>query len=712
MTTAQQSSQPYDAIKIAKQWLRLGVRPIPLRPETKIPGPKNWTKLRIKKTDVADHFSTTDNVGGLWGSPSGWIVDLDIDLDEATQLAPYLLPNTLIYGRKSHTSSHYLFRSDGAKSIKCRTRTLGSIIELRSTGLQSVLPPSVHPEGETYEIEKNTEIVEIPHAQLTRLVQQLAAAAVFVKRYPEKGARHDYIHAITGALMFDGWNPDKVTKFMRAIVTVAGTKDSEIAQRFETVENTVRRFGEGGKTNGWKTIKEWIDEDEVRLLQGWLGIWKQITITPITKIDSKQKFSAAPKTPYERFKPEWLEVPGLCGELLAAAKRRAFTQQPLFDLATALMTMALISGNRYVVEGWDTPLQPYMMLLAPTAGGKESALDNLYFFARKLGLHETLFQGFQSYQAMLDKLMQPPNIVCWMWDEAARKLKTANKQTSGQDYQVLTWFLKLYGKGNSHTPGLPARGHAITAIDHPFFLTFAASQPSQMLDAVSHSDIDTGMLSRFVLFDIGENFPASNTDRKPIFPAKVLDAHEAIKNLTLPGGDSPFISIGFKTNEAWIMFRDLEATARERAFSGGPHTIWGRANQNALIFAGLIAIGVDSKKPTITLAIAKWAVDFISWTCDCWEFRLMHSASKTEVEKRSKKVEGLVRNAHALAKMTVYPDRTTKLMERGYLPRTALIRLCREMRSIDLDDAILQLINSDIISAGEVDGIDVLFPKE
>ena len=53
---------------------------------------------------------------------------------------------------------------------------------------------------------------------------------------------------------------------------------------------------------------------------------------------------------------------------------------------------------------------------------------------------------------------------------------------------------------------MPARKNAIPTLDYPFFCVMASAQPEQLLDAVSHTDMATGLVNRFLLFDAGENF--------------------------------------------------------------------------------------------------------------------------------------------------------------------------------------------------------------
>ena len=75
---------------------------VPLRPRSKSPVRNDWTNVRIESDDIKTHFSAKDNIGLILGEPSGWLVDVDLDCDEAIELADqYLPPTPAITGRPS-----------------------------------------------------------------------------------------------------------------------------------------------------------------------------------------------------------------------------------------------------------------------------------------------------------------------------------------------------------------------------------------------------------------------------------------------------------------------------------------------------------------------------------------------------------------------------------------------------------------------------------
>lgn len=161
-----------------------GWAPTPVRPRSKIPLLDAWPRRPLGQEDL--HLFTSDvNLGLVLGEGGGGLVDVDCDWPEAAALAPDLLPVTdLVHGRAGSRRSHFWYRC-AARSAVFRLPELRAnpgrksvVVELRSTGHMTVVPPSVHPSGEALVWERWGEPAAVPAAELRRAVGQLAAAAL------------------------------------------------------------------------------------------------------------------------------------------------------------------------------------------------------------------------------------------------------------------------------------------------------------------------------------------------------------------------------------------------------------------------------------------------------------------------------------------------------------------------------------------------------
>jgi hypothetical protein len=260
----------------AALYLSRGWAPIPIPWREKNPGYEGWQNLRVTPETLGEYFNgVRQNIRVLLGEPSGGLVDADLDCREALQTADYFLPDTgSIFGRASSPSSHRLFVANcpTKKFTDPTARDLkkAMLVELRSTGAQTVFPDSVHKEtGEAIEWKCDNGPAEIDGAQLTRLMGLVAASAL-VARYWPSHARHDASLALSGALRHSGWSLEQTKIFVNAVVEAAG--DEEATDRIRAARDT---YTKETPTTGWPRLAEILGEPIIGRLRDWLGVGRQ-----------------------------------------------------------------------------------------------------------------------------------------------------------------------------------------------------------------------------------------------------------------------------------------------------------------------------------------------------------------------------------------------------------------------------------------------------
>jgi hypothetical protein len=667
-----QNKTGFDPTQTAAYWLEKDVYTVPLQSRSKRPKAKNWPHLRLVEEDLQNGaFKRGDNIGALWGEPSAHATDVDLDMDEAIWVAEQLLPETFIYGRTDKDYSHYIYRVAGAKTKKWQVSELGTIVEIRSTGSQSVIPPSRHPEGGFYFTHSgDVEFVSLTKLDLERLCDEIAVGAVFLHYYPDSGSRHDFVHACTGALCHQKWPAKKVKRVMGAVLTIIQDEDDEMHDRMNAVVNTIEKHDAGDRTKGFTTLADWMSMPVISALRRWTqsGMHEgQIVTRPL--IDDEPK--AEPKK--IAFDDQLLEVPGLVGECAKWARGSQYLDQPIFALASGIMCTALASSNHYVVQHWETPLQPYILVTAGTGGGKDSALSAVTEFTRRTGLDDVAFRGFQSYYAMLD-ILGEEGMACWLWDEAARYMANI-RNSSGQDFAILTHVISLYGAA------------------HKF-------------EAITGTARETGFVNRFILMDTGDYFPPRNTRRKKVFPsalkkhARELIAHEP--------HDGNFTEILFSDTDTYSRFDEFEESSRRRSRKD---ETWARANQNALILAGTAAVGVNAHRPVITPDIARWAIRLISWSNECWTSKMQFVSSGTSyVEKNALRVEAVISQPQKYEGQKMSSNQKL-CVKNGMMPNSLLTRQTPKIKRHEREQIINDLLDADVIGCTEAYGNACYFRK-
>jgi hypothetical protein len=712
---AMQNKGRLDATQAAADWEKRGVFCVPLHESSKKPKTKEWQHLRLVSDDFGRAFRPGDNIGGLWGQPSNWAVDVDLDLSTAPAVAQHLLKNhkTFIYGRRNKRASHYLFRCVDAETKKWQITgkdQLGMVIEIRSTGAQSVLPPSRHPEGDRYFIEDDTPLFEVSKLDLEMLCDEIAIAAVFLFYYPEKGqhGRHDFVHACTGTLCHANWDATKIKRVMGAVLSEVVGEDEEMQDRKGSVVNTIARHADGSQIKGLTSLVDFMTPQATAKLRMWLKsgeVEAQLEEEPVNLKTSRARKEPTFKGGDLAFKSEWLDIPGLIGDIARWSHKRSYLQQPIFDLATGITCTAYASSNKYIVQGWDTPISPYLMVTAPTGGGKDAVIAAISEFSRAIGL-SIPYKGFQSYYVLLDTLAEEGN-VCLVWDEAARNLLAA-KNINGPDFQTITHILSLYGAGTKVIGATPGRKQTIPELVNPFFTLLATAQPQMLMEAITSAAQETGFVNRFLLFDSGSVFPPLNRQREKVFPASLLRQGRAMLQHE-PERD--FTEITFKTSRAYSRFQAFEEASRRRSMA--QEYTWARANQNALILAGVAAVGIDPHRPQIDEYLTTWAIGITEWSCNCWDEKIRMVGGGSEQERQSKQVENMIRHPEECLGLARHPTqhKQRELMIRGLLPRAVLVRGTRRIGKYRLEEILNSLHEGEVIGSSKQDLTICYFAK-
>lgn len=168
------------SLDAARAYAARGYAVIPVPHRAKNPGFKGWQQMRLGEADLPHHFNGhPQNLGVLLGEPSGWLVDVDLDHARCVALADeYLPPTEAVFGRAGKARSHRLYRvTQPVTTKKHKSKSAGMLVELRSTGMQTVFPPSTHESGEAIEWEAGgAEPAEVDPDELLAAVEALATA--------------------------------------------------------------------------------------------------------------------------------------------------------------------------------------------------------------------------------------------------------------------------------------------------------------------------------------------------------------------------------------------------------------------------------------------------------------------------------------------------------------------------------------------------------
>jgi hypothetical protein len=269
-----------NACEAAIFYKQAGLEPIPLDAFTKNPGRVGWPDERYTLENIAVLFDPAGNVGVLNGVPSGDLVDVDLDVIEAIAVASLLLPPTPCqFGRASKPLSHWEYRCPPApvtrKYTAPRDPMTGeapTLVEIRSTGSQTLWPGSHHPSGEACEFvgEFCPRPALVPTAALEAAVLHVAVATLLARYWPRTaGIRHEVALAAAGFLLRRLIPVDTVAVVISVAAQVAG--DEEARARGRDAVTTARQLNAGRSATGGARLAELLGAPVVEKLESWFG---------------------------------------------------------------------------------------------------------------------------------------------------------------------------------------------------------------------------------------------------------------------------------------------------------------------------------------------------------------------------------------------------------------------------------------------------------
>lgn len=208
---------------------------ITLAEHSKKPLVSDWPNNGKTLTDAE---AESKNIGLLLGKKSG-ILDVDLDCMAAKALADVILPEPAVkFDRGSPDSGHYLFKASSFGSRKSFTanKSGSTLVELRGDGAQTMIPPSVHPNGNKLSFTALNEAANaVEYADLLKAVNLLAACSEIAQSWQE-GLRHDLAMAFSGLARKQDLNANLVMQIVQRICQI--NNDPEEKDRLNTVRST------------------------------------------------------------------------------------------------------------------------------------------------------------------------------------------------------------------------------------------------------------------------------------------------------------------------------------------------------------------------------------------------------------------------------------------------------------------------------------------
>ena len=671
------SDGPSILLESARTYLARGYAVIPVPARKKIPVLKGWTDLRLSASDLPAHFNGTGNIGVLLGEPSGWLVDVDLDCEEAVALAPKFLPPTgAMSGRPGKPASHWWYVCEGMKTRKHQDPVSKKmIVELRSTGAQTVVGPSIHPSGEPYD-PLDGEPAVVDAGDLAVAVAALADA-VTEARHGRKERPHSQPEALgTPAFLAGDALLRRAAAYLDRIPPAISGSGGH-GQTYAAATAMVHGFGldpEAAFSLLWDRYNPRCDppwsEKELRHKvtdaaskphdrpHGWLRDAgpAEARDVDLSEFNPEPRRGQTERPRSERppdpgpFPNHLLRVPGFIEQVVAYNLATATRPQPVLALAAAICLQAVLAARK-VRDERGNRTNVYCVGVAPSGAGKDNArkVNKNILFAADMVEHEGN-EDLASDAGLVTAVEAEPAVL-FQIDEFGRFLRTiGDPKKAPHLFNVLTALMKLYSSADTVFRGKAyADKKRNKVVDQPCVSVYGTTVPEHFFESLTADSLSDGFIARLLVFESAET-PARQRAKALGVPEPLKQAAEWWGALQ-PGGnlfkEHPKPIVVETTPEAGEVFDALASTVDAELAKPDEtgRSLWARAEEKACRLALIYACSANAEKPVIDADAARWACDLSSYLTRRMLYIAHEWVADGVFDARQKRVVRVVRKA-------------------------------------------------------------------
>lgn len=469
--------------EIAFEYFEKDLYVIPLN--GKIPLVKNWSFFSKQKPSelLLDSWCNKypkSNVGLLTGKLSG-VVAIDIDKDSALKMVPH--SPVVKKGKKGETR---FFKYNGEANFK--RHDLG--IELLSTGNQTAIPPSIHPETkEPYTWTSHETLLSYDVEDLPTLPKEFFDLVGQVETI--KGdtlGRHNALIEICGAMVGRGEDATTIVDEL---------------QKYDDENHNPPYFtdkSEPHKGSGYQAaLSMYMSVVKTSTQKGEFVQPKKIEIA-LSEKEVEEKIQKEINEASEKLKVNFPEPRGYIKELRDEILKRSHKPRPKFALASALSIVGCLGSNK-VIFGDATP-NLYTLFIAESGEGKDAPLKAGKKMFIETGLLHLIgleaYRGDKSIIKRFESQRERMDII----DEASKFLR-AGKSNNSFVAAIPETLTEVWNQSNDLFLGMTTASEGTSGMTfNPCLSLMSATTPNSFSETFSNSLLMQGFGGRLTfIFD-------------------------------------------------------------------------------------------------------------------------------------------------------------------------------------------------------------------
>ncbi len=274
--------------KWALYYASLGLGIIPAPKGEKGPVKPGWPELATSDPEQISAWwdeVPDQNIGFVAGKKSHGIIVIDLDVDGSTGedglsvIKKWASEN----GKLPKTwqditprgGTHLYYHSD--KPIENNKKILHEGIEIRASGLNTILPPSLHPNGRMYRWKKGRAPWEIKLAEANETVlnfvgyrKEKTKEKLHLPAEIQEGSRNNILFRAACNMQSTGF-PDEVIETAISKLNEVSCRPPLSGSEVENLIGSALKYKKGGKIDQWINSSEQIQQEMLRKIKRQLG---------------------------------------------------------------------------------------------------------------------------------------------------------------------------------------------------------------------------------------------------------------------------------------------------------------------------------------------------------------------------------------------------------------------------------------------------------
>lgn len=704
------SQSPYS--QVGPRLVQLGYSAIPIAPGSKAPG--DWLGgVRWKKLDEWTLFclkppgEVTVQKWSMWpeagvgicmGPASGLVA---VDFDTRPELWPALeaaIPESPVKkrGEKGYTA---FYRYSGEK-LKRFTKPGDPkpTVEILSTGGQTVIPPTIHPDTKRPYRWDGPSLLDVPLAELPTLPADVVAIfseIVGVSYRPPETSQHfaedwdhpsvewvaDMLKSISVAVGADAWYrvgssikslyPDdrgfelwrawSATDKREVTPGVPQYQPRRMAKDWEKLDPKTRNVTPGtifglARDAGYKN---W-HFDQEKLLEGVSAELHPRVPTVITPTGvTRPKFTLSTDV--------CMRAPGLVGAITRWMVETSQQPQPVLALAAALAAVGALKAHRVRTET-DLRTNIYVLGLAESGSGKRYPIDAIRVLFREAGVDHLLGKEPASAEGLCQMLREGDGVCVIMWDEIGHAISVMCDKNTGAHYsQIMSTVTNLFTEAASFHDGKALAAGSRENIEQPCLCICGMTVEERLFENLTKENASDGFLPRWLVFEVDTHNPKLQQEAVGLrsVPNHIINEITDIAGCGRFGGwkkrcpeneqrridegrkpldtkiyDPRYVPYTVEARAAYWRWRQEFADKAQEVSSQGraARAIWNRAAEHI----ARIALIVSGYEETGMLEM-NWAREVVVSRCEALCDAVSRRIGQNEKERNTKRVYELIR---------------------------------------------------------------------